>query len=366
MMKRCLFVARSYYMLIVVLQLKLTYYKNDYTELIWCNDSQNSREIYDRLCTLKIFHKCHYIEHEHFAPANNIYDKITTTLKIYTAPHKLLEEFALNCYDELVLYTINRKLENALYVFCKKNNPALKCYLYEEAYVSYIYKEGYHKKLTGLLKIASETHRLLSLVFPDAPQFERLSGRYFFEPRLILFNTHLPFFQIEKINKEAFKKNLNFLFDINGAEILHQYNYKYIYFEQSVLSNTPVSETEIVQKISNKVGAKNLLVKLHPRTKGNPYEQLGVITNKSPGIPWEIILMNIQCNEKVLITLTSNSVISSLIHFGEFPKIIMLYNCFQGFISSADIDQYINKLIQAYPQANILVPKSEDELSDIL
>ena len=89
-----------------------------------------------------------------------------------------------------------------------------------------------------------------------------------------------------------------------------------------------VEDEEILDKISNIVGKDNLFVKIHPRNPINRFKRKGYKTNENTTVPWEIVALNMDIENKVLLTIASGSALTSLVNVSTKPKmIIMLMDC---------------------------------------
>ena len=103
---------------------------------------------------------------------------------------------------------------------------------------------------------------------------------------------------------------------VEVAEVLrHCFNYKgfpysqkYIFFASSSdIDGEPFGETEMVLNLADKLGANNLLVKMHPRDTRMVYSQYGIEVMSDGGIPWEVIQLCEDMSDRVLLTATSGS-----------------------------------------------------------
>ena len=110
---------------------------------------------------------------------------------------------------------------------------------------------------------------------------------------------------------------------------MDSYSEEVIFFEESYFADSiDVGDELIIKQIANKVGLDNFLLKIHPRNPVNRFESVGIHVNKDTSIPWEIIALNKDLNDKILITIASGSALTSLVNTNIKPKkIIMLMNC---------------------------------------
>lgn len=90
------------------------------------------------------------------------------------------------------------------------------------------------------------------------------------------------------------------------------YKEKYIFFTSvyDFEGGKPIGEFELVKKVAEIVGKDNLLIKVHPRDKRTLYSDYGFKVDKNSSIPWEVIQLSTDFDDKVFLTATSGSVLS--------------------------------------------------------
>jgi hypothetical protein len=153
------------------------------------------------------------------------------------------------------------------------------------------------------------------------------SKLYVFDKECMDWNPKIPIVDIAKIDNsnEQFKKNVNHVFAVDDSEDL--YDTKYLFMEESFFAeDIEVGDISIVEEIADRVGKENIMVKIHPRNPVNRFEKLGYKTNKNVSIPWEVIILNQNMNDKVLYTITSSAVLSPARLFGIKPEVHLLYD----------------------------------------
>ena len=101
-----------------------------------------------------------------------------------------------------------------------------------------------------------------------------------------------------------------------------------VVFEEShSFEGFEVPDVEIVDKVANKVGRNNIMIKIHPRNPYNRFSQLGYKTNKNVSIPWKIIVLNQSFEDKIFVTISSGAVISPSLYLGLPCVSYSLLNC---------------------------------------
>ena len=124
-----------------------------------------------------------------------------------------------------------------------------------------------------------------------------------------------------------------------------------------------MDDFKLILYIAEIVGKENLLVKLHPRNKINRFEKYGIATNKTIGIPWELIQMNDDFSDKVLLTISSGSVLASKLYFNDNIKTYLLFNCTDKMSNmvTEKYFEYLKKLENKFGLDNFIIPKNEEE-----
>ena len=108
-------------------------------------------------------------------------------------------------------------------------------------------------------------------------------------------------------------------------------------------------------------------VKIHPRNKINRFRDAGFVTNSNTGIPWEVIVMNMDdIQNHVFITVASSSVVNMILIFGERIKAYSLYDLLnkeakQCHMLSDVFWETISRVYEKYPDM-IKVCHSVDEI----
>src|SRR5699024_10046503 len=125
--------------------------------------------------------------------------------------------------------------------------------------------------------------------------------------------------EITPLNHEAIEI-LNKLFDFHEKAIIED---KFIFFEQEMdglVEGIDNRMKEIYLQIEN----DQMILKKHPRSNFNEITNKKIYQNKH--LPWEIIALNSDVENKVLISYYSTALISNKTILDKEPIIIFLYN----------------------------------------
>lgn len=368
---RMLFVVDSFFQFIVATNLKLTEFKNDRVDVIIYDTTNNAEVVYENAKKFGIFENCYFAQ----TPMLFCGKRFTKTQKLrkyirYTESlcfPKLSLSHVIKYGDfkyDILLFNSYGAMTDCIFNVILKENPMAVCYRYEEGFGSY-FNEFNNQKSAMRIKIESVIRGLFGNVNIEN-YIERF---YFFEPDFVMFNPRYKIVKMPKISREneALKDILNRVFDYTSMK--DNYAEKFIVFEDGGTYFGGGSEDlDLIKIIVETVGKENVFVKTHPRSKENRFAPLGIKTNETTSIPWEVIQMNNRFDGKVFVTTASASALSSCIYFGDDAKIIMLYGCMNDKpkMVNANFHKYIEKFKEKYGNETLLVPKTREELVDIL
>ena len=198
--------------------------------------------------------------------------------------------------------------------------------------------------------------------------FEHVSALYINSPELMCVDLGWPIVQLPKIakNDPCVRKIYNHIFQYDGSFRFPPF----VFVEQSFQVDKVINnDLEFMKTASEIVGYENFLVKTHPRNTVNRPVELGYSRDVDCTLPFELLLLNTQVDETVFITVSSTSLISPWVLFGERPKTILLYKAITGGINIPAIDsydQYLDKFVEKYACRELMVPRDMTEFKKIL
>ena len=196
---------------------------------------------------------------------------------------------------------------------------------------------------------------------------------YLYSPELLDWDDN-PY-EIKKIgmkDNELFLKKINDLFGYDKTFKKHiedEYKEKYIFFEESFFWTIGNNRDEsLVEHISDVVGKKNFIIKLHPRNLINRFEDKGYNTNQIHGIPWELIAINLPPEDnKVFLTISSGAVLNYRFLKSLSFKTILLYKCVGDYYGHIDknLIEWFERYKKTYSEA-LYIPETIDEMDELL
>lgn len=361
-----LFICKTPYQLIVIIQLVLTKFKHENNTVLISDNIANYEKLYENVKKTNVFSKViKFSFKKTYSNKSKIFflgEGIKYKLNIQTNNvwSKLKKQ------DKLFICNMGKE-ESIVYHELKKKNPFIKAYMFEDGFASYSLAYA-----TFFNKITNKKGMKEKLLYPYRKLiydvFFSIEGFYAFSPQLYAWTPPAPILEIEKIDPTD-KERINIFNLVFGVkEIEEGYKKNFIFFEESYFADgINVADKECIYRILKDVPKEDIFIKIHPRNPINRFKELGFETNINTEIPWEIIALNINIENKVLITIASGSALTSLINTKTTPKkVIMLMNCDE--FSDENLTPTLPTLrmiAEEYPEL-VRLPKSMEELSDIL
>lgn len=346
---RILFTTNTYFQLITAVQLKRTVFQTDVADIIITDHSEGCQEAAKRLEHTGLFRKVYFVrDTERFD--DSFAAKCAQYLRARLFPEKALRKYApLN--DDYDIFLFNN-LSLLTHLIALRYRKQAACYHFEEGFGTYT---------RPFLEKTALRARLIKLAFGDLQK--RVQGVYLFHPELFEQTVPYPLLPIERIRKDdgELKETLNQIFQYRPDEALA--SARYIFMEESFRANgQDVGDVELIEQIAERVGKENLVIKRHPRSPGDPFAGMGIAVSKASSLPWELIQMNMDFSDKVLLTITSGSVLAGALYFDEPVQVRMLFRCLPGGspMASSTYCSYLDKLCSRYD--HIQIPEALDSV----
>ena len=235
------------------------------------------------------------------------------------------KRFHRSFYDELFFANFGFSSQRIFDVL-KRNNFNLRTHYFEDGILSYSQKISYfyHRLSKPSFKTLTHDNALIKHYVCG-----ELNDFWLFTPSLLEWNPDVEAIKaIDKIDQAdaEFKKIINCIFDFDQLEDI--YSQKYIFFEESYFQDTGYMEdVQLIDALADEVGKENLMIKIHPRNQVNRFRERGYQTNTNTVIPWEVLALNLDLDNKVLLTIASSSIVNPAAMFGCKAKAYSLMNC---------------------------------------
>lgn len=187
---------------------------------------------------------------------------------------------------------------------------------------------------------------------------------YVFYPEKMDWRPKAKLMKIPSVS-EKLSNELSDFFDIDKCP--DKYSEKYIFFEDGSRDWTNDADIKIVEMISDIVGKENIFVRIHPRNPVNRFKELGYKTNEDTSIPWEILSGSIDIENKVLMTVYSQCIITPEIVYGKKSKAISLAKLDTSVADMmTPLFEFTYKHYLSRDKEHYFVPESKEELKLLL
>ncbi|MDD6194966.1 MAG: hypothetical protein PUB19_08715 [Lachnospiraceae bacterium] len=352
---KALVVCNVYSALLVALQVKRYYMPDDQVDIILTDYSNDMDRIAKNLQETGLFHRVYFAPVKKVYAGGNIFHKIRKTLLVLEREETFLERFGLP------------NLEYDRFIFTNYDIPTCQIYLYlskkgqtkysriEEGYSTYTNENDF----TILDKIMTVICALKGI-----PKLRDVTREiYLYEPTLM--QVHCPYEKkkLPKYSKDSKedKELLNRVFGYdNEADEFEKY--KIIIFEESFVQDKmdPINDYEVFNEMIEAIGPENFILKTHPRNDILRFTNIAV--NKSR-MPWEIIQINGNFEDKIFLTVSSAAALASKLWFDDRVKTIFLYDCVNRHPHMVDKNylNYFKTINEMKHPEDWIVPQSVEE-----
>lgn len=333
---------------------------SDISTIYILDHHKSSVDLYEHISKQSLFTNVYFLKTSKF---NTLYHQINSMNIVTRAINKFLMYTFLSLIskhfvnDSIVydrFFTTSMDFSSWLiFLKLKRLNKNLKLSFFEDGLGSY----------TLLLKKPAKLDIVILRLFRFNHMFSYISELYVLEKRMIKGSYYPSVIVKELANYANISKELNQIFiDKN----LSHYKLRYVFFDSPFPDNLVLKKQENVLKtIHNKLGDA-LQLKLHPRTRGFNifFDNIVLKTH----LPFEIINLNINLENKTLITILSTTVFTPKLIFNQEPNIIFLYKIVSvGHIVPKETFSLVDDLIQLYEnKTKIYIPETLEELMIVL
>ncbi|AMB99872.1 hypothetical protein AWM75_07785 [Aerococcus urinaehominis] len=348
-MKRRCFFCSTPYQIIVACQIVNQYYLDGFNDIYILNHFENHRDIAYRLKEVSIFDNVYTvpsIELELQAQNENRFIRLYSYCKNYLESHSILKKAGVQLHYDEVYFSYPSTIIK-LFLLA---NRSIKINCFEDGTGSYFYEiESFFNKIDKLLL-----------------RGKKVANLFLFKPKYYSCKNNIQLIPIRTIDDD-YKELYRRIFSYNSNHPLSNY----IYFDVPSDLGDIAFKTElanILEGFQKKVGEK-ISVKLHPRSKVVEYQNSNQYQFLDSQVPWEIISMNHNLDDKVIISFFSTTQVSNKIIFDEEPYVIYLFEMKE--LSEYNILDYkaktfTDKVEKDYKiRGKVYYPSNMEELEEI-
>ncbi len=312
---RLLFVCNTLYQIIVASSIRKMF-PDAKADIILSDHSMANQSVCKKINESKlVFDRAFYVETKYLYE----YDKSITRIQ----KNKILRE----CNTILSMVNIDSKYDaffcanaepftDRVANYVKKMNKRATLNWFEDGLSAYSFDRCYFPSNYRMLK--SKIKRACFGVY-NLTAF--IDNFYVFKPDKLEWKPKAAIKGITPIDKNL-AEELGTIFSY--SECRDSYAERFIFFEDGMQDWEKGSDIILLNKIANKIGKENIIVRTHPRDTSNRFQSAGFKTNRESSIPWEIIAINMDLTGKVLMTMYSQSVIMPDILMGTKETVVSL------------------------------------------
>ena len=344
------------YQILLAINIRLTILKDKAVDIYVLNHFQESEIVVNKLISLCIFNKVEHVNCLKFnqALSLNICKKAYERLWIYTFYRKIVErffQFEEITYDDIYLTCPDIIIHLAIKYLWNRNRK-VKIHIYEDGTGGYC-----SSVLNNSIK-----RKLFNRILGQEMVIDRYDSILVFRPELYSSINNIPIVKIPDIDP-----NNRQLTDV--INVVFGYKDEYKIDEDIIFLETPINFLiygleERLKAIAEEVLIDNYIVKLHPRSTTELYSNFNLYKNST--VPWEVICLNNNVENKILMSFFSTAQFSSKIIFDQEPAIILLFNLkdlIPNNIFGEDEKRFVHKFYETYrDKSKIFIPESIDEL----
>lgn len=190
----------------------------------------------------------------------------------------------------------------------------------------FMYDEGVRAYTMDLP--ATDAKPYLKGNYEKAPFIGAVKAYYLYQPEL--YSVPGYEYELRKLpNPASFENVKAVLLEVFGYEQMPEE--PYIYLEDFFFADQYVTnDFELFGLVAEYVGADNIITKRHPRDRYDRFTPCGYKTVGKSVVPWEIQLLANDLSKKVLISVSSTSILTPYIIFDSDMHVISLEKMFIG------------------------------------
>lgn len=240
----------------------------------------------------------------------------------------------------------------------KRNGEGTKIHFFEDGISTYLLRNCQRLRLPTALRKLFCVHSVEELV----------DDVYVFEPELVCLEEYKNLVRIPKPQEwQGITTLFNEIFDSPDYEIEE----RFVFFEESFNNDGYVTnDSELIEQLWESCEGKDFILKHHPRNSVDRFK--AVLPTMEVPIFWENYLLTHSIDDKVLVTVSSNTVFVPHLLCGCEPTVVMLYKIFNGtspILGSGNFESYVEKYLSfysKYAKKKVYIPETLDEFKEII
>lgn len=307
-----LIVCNTHYQLLVAMQLKLTVLKDRIVDCVLSGSVSNVAVLHEKLRAKKLFRNVFRIQTKGINFGWNV-----NISSIGTVDINLINLIDKHDYTECFFANLGG-FDRCLGRYLLKDGRKVSIAIYEDGLSSY--SKIYGKEIETIKSAKNIVKNLIT-----KNPFSCITAYYVFSPEIMTW----PCSQVKRIppiqeNIAELREIANFIYSYDNLR--DDYSEKVIFFEESYFQDgIAVDDVALVESLAEKYGMENIFIKTHPRNEVNRFKNMGYKTNIDKAVPWEVIALNLNLDDKVLVTMTSSAIANTCIMYPSKAQLIYDY-----------------------------------------
>lgn len=318
-MSRRVFICNTVFQVLVATWINHKYLQDGKdTDIIISNHMNSASDISDRMQQYGEFANAYFVESLDVA-RYRIPKTLFSHIKKEKNPGEYIKHlFGIDvAYDHIFVSNLDG-FTKLFFSAAIKENPNISVHIFEDGLSTYSKLFGTWFEHSGRPNYDLLRGVVYDYVFRKKYIKDYVKDIWLLTPEFLQWDPGLPVKTVEKIDPkdEVYLEICNKVFGYYDSTDV--YDRKYIFLEESFFAEgVEMPDVELVNQIAERVGKDNIMVKIHPRNPVNRFAEQGYKTNVDTGIPWELICMNMpNIEQKVLLTISSNSILNPIMIFG--------------------------------------------------
>jgi len=345
------------FQLYTALAIKQQFLKNEEVDLLLTDSTPMFKNLATNPELLKIFNNVFFVSE---GQKSNRFNRIVRS-KYYRKLFELFPKHYLNkitkqkwnCYTDIYFSSFNT-FTIRLQAHLSNKNKKLKTHLFEDGISTYLIKSSYK------WSISETTKRIFKIKnFED-----RFCDVFLFEPNMVCVNYGFPLIKISNpIEIPGFIDAFDKIIKNENREVSE----KFIFFEESFNNDGLITnDAELIDMLYEALEKKDFILKHHPRNSIDRFKEI-LPTIDFPMF-WEHYFLKHNIENKVIVTVSSNTAFVPYIVAKRKPTIVLLYKLFNGtspILGSGNFEKYVEKYLK-YTESKVYIPETIEDFKEII
>ena len=353
------------FQIMMAVAFRMTILQDETVELIVSDIISNAEILYKNILNSGIFDKTYFLKDYEIDYGKHSGGELGTLHRLIH--RKKIISSLLPLRGKVDAFYSSDTLPSIEWIYDKllSDNPDLNMYFYEEGPISVLCDQGKHFRQPFEYSTSGLNRLLDSLL-----NIKHINGHYngaFTSVGNYMSPSYFPWMEIPKIstsNLKAYISILNGFWNYQKSDILKN---KVVFLEESFYTDGRENrDMEILNDLIKVLGKDRILVKMHPRTRINRYEKIGVSVYQNTSVPWELLALNGDLDRTLLVCIGSGAAIHPKLYWNIDQSSIALLDCKEYHYNYLD-----NKYYRLYSKicaekGLAYLPKNKREFFDLL